>query len=146
MKNQSNIKVRIPKALFELYRRESNSQSGKEVLREMLKNQLKGMLTEADTKMPAFKGDTADEKNLEKTINNNSSVKQALSRIETPNELDDTFEVLLDKLGLKNVNKSTVIAAFKKALEDIAPEGNTVSTVGDALNEGSNKVARKKKK
>ncbi len=46
MKNESNIKVRIPKALYELYKKEGNAKTGKEVLREMLKNQLKGMLTE----------------------------------------------------------------------------------------------------
>lgn len=46
MKKESNIKVRIPKALYELYKKENNVNSGKEVLREMLKNQLKGMLTE----------------------------------------------------------------------------------------------------
>ncbi len=46
MKNESNIKVRIPKALYELYKKENNGIDSKGVLKEMLKNQLKGMLTE----------------------------------------------------------------------------------------------------
>ena len=40
MKNQSNIKVRIPKALFELFRKEYGVTDSKGVLKEMLKSQL----------------------------------------------------------------------------------------------------------
>lgn len=147
MKNQTNIKVRIPKALYELYKKENNAKTGKEVLREMLKTQLTGMLTESlEEEMAAMASNTADEKNLSKSLDKSPLVKQAMGRINSTNELDGSLETLISNLGLQNMPKSSILTAIKKALEDLAPKTNVISTGEKALNEGTNKVARKKKK
>lgn len=143
MKNKSNIKVKIPKALFELYKKENSKIDSKGVLREMLKNQLRGMLTEMD--QPGIQN-TADEKFLKKTIDTNPIAKQALGRIGANNELDDAFKTLISHFTLKGSPKSTIMSALKAAMNDIEPTGNSITTNPADLKEGVKKVIRIKKK
>jgi hypothetical protein len=143
MKNQSNIKVKIPKALFELYKKENSKIDSKGVLREMLKNQLKGMLLEATEQMPVDLKNTGDETNLQKALDKNPSVKQYLGKIGSANELDGALETITSYFGLQNMPKTTLIAAFKAALNHKAPQDSNIST---SLKEGVKKVIRIKKK
>lgn len=153
MKNQSNIKVRIPKALFELYKKESGAIDSKGVLREMLKNQLKGMLTESaeekeevEEQAPVSIKNTGDEQNLQKAVDKNPMVKQYLGKIGSTNELDGALETIISQFGLQNMPKANIIAALKTALNDIAPKDNNVTTGAEKLQEGAKKVIRIKKK
>jgi len=143
MKNQSNIKVKIPKALFELYKKENSKIDSKGVLREMLKNQLKGMLEEATEQTPVTLQNTGDETNLQKAIDKNPTMKQSLSKINSANELDGALETITSYFGLQNMPKTTLLAAFKAALNNKAPEDSNITT---SLKEGVKKVIRIKKK
>jgi len=143
MKNQSNIKVKIPKALFELYKKGNSKIDSKGVLREMLKNQLKGMLEEATDQSPVTLQNTGDETNLQKAIDKNPTMRQSLSKINSANELDGALETITSYLGLQNMPKTTLLAAFKAALNNKAPEDSNITT---SLKEGVKKVIRIKKK
>jgi uncharacterized membrane-anchored protein len=143
MKSQSNIKVRIPKALFELYKKENSKIDSKGVLREMLKNQLKGMIAEATEETPAGLVNTSDEKNLQKAVDKNPTVKQYLGKIGSTNELDGALETIISQFGLQNMPKNSIISALKSALNSLAPNDNNVSS---SLKEGVKKVIRIKKK
>ncbi len=145
MKNESNIKVRIPKALYELYKKEHNGIDSKGVLKEMLKNQLKRMLTEAEEEVEISSdlANTTDEKTLEKRIKDNSAVSQALGNIGTGSEIDGALRAVIPNFKLQKMPKSNIIDALKRALHSMSPEDNTVST---GLNEGVKKVIRIKKK
>jgi len=143
MKNQSNIKVKIPKALFELYKKGNSKIDSKGVLKEMLKNQLKGMLEEATDQSPVTLQNTGDETNLQKAIDKNPTMRQSLSKINSANELDGALETITSYLGLQNMPKTTLLAAFKAALNNKAPEESNITT---SLKEGVKKVIRIKKK
>ena len=143
MKNQSNIKVKIPKALFELYKKGNSKIDSKGVLKEMLKNQLKGMLEEATDQSPVTLQNTGDETNLQKTIDKNPTMRQSLSKINSANELDGALETITSYFGLQNMPKTTLLAAFKAALNSKAPEDSNITT---SLKEGVKKVIRIKKK
>jgi hypothetical protein len=143
MKNQSNIKVKIPKALFELYKKGNSKIDSKGVLKEMLKNQLKGMLEEATDQSPVTLQNTGDETNLQKAIDKNPTMRQSLSKINSANELDGALETITSYLGLQNMPKTTLLAAFKAALNNKAPEDSNITT---SLKEGVKKVIRIKKK
>jgi len=143
MKNQSNIKVKIPKALFELYKKGNSKIDSKGVLKEMLKNQLKGMLEEATDQTPVTLQNTGDETNLQKAIDKNPTMRQSLSKINSANELDGALETITSYLGLQNMPKTTLLAAFKAALNNKAPEDSNITT---NLKEGVKKVIRIKKK
>jgi len=143
MKNQSNIKVKIPKALFELYKKGNSKIDSKGVLKEMLKNQLKGMLEEATDQSPVTLQNTGDETNLQKAIDKNPTMRQSLSKINSANELDGALETITSYLGLQNMPKTTLLAAFKAALNNKAPEDSNITT---NLKEGVKKVIRIKKK
>jgi hypothetical protein len=152
MKNQSNIKVRIPKALFELFRKEYGVTDSKGVLKEMLKSQLTGMLTESteeevdEAAAPNIK-DTGDESNLQKALDKNPTIKQYLGKIGANNEIDGALATMIDEFGLQNMPKSTIITALKTALENLAPKSNSITTVGDKkLQEAAKKVIRIRKK
>jgi len=143
MKNQSNIKVKIPKALFELYKKGNSKIDSKGVLKEMLKNQLKGMLEEATDQSPVTLQNTGDETNLQKAIDKNPTIKQYLGKIGSANELDGALETITSYFGLQNMPKTTLLAAFKAALNNKAPEDSNITT---SLKEGVKKVIRIKKK
>jgi hypothetical protein len=143
MKNQSNIKVKIPKALFELYKKGNSKIDSKGVLKEMLKNQLKGMLEEATEQTPVTLQNTGDETNLQKAIDKNPTMRQSLSKINSANELDGALETITSYFGLQNMPKTTLLAAFKAALNNKAPEDSNITT---SLKEGVKKVIRIKKK
>jgi len=143
MKNQSNIKVRIPKALFELFRKEYGVTDSKGVLKEMLKSQLIGMLEEATEQTPVTLQNTGDETNLQKAIDKNPTMRQSLSKINSANELDGALETITSYFGLQNMPKTTLLAAFKAALNNKAPEDSNITT---SLKEGVKKVIRIKKK
>ena len=151
MKNQSNIKVRIPKALFELFRKEYGVTDGKGVLKEMLKSQLTGMLTESteeevDEAAAVGIKNTGDETNLQKAVDKNPTIKQYLGKIGANNELDGALATIIHEFGLQNMPKSTIITALKTALEDLAPKSNSITTADTKLQEGAQKVIRIRKK
>lgn len=71
---------------------------------------------------------TADEKNLANAIDKAPIVKDRLSKVSSPNEIDGALEVVIDSFGLKNVPKGVILTALKNALQKIAPEGGMVGT------------------
>jgi len=109
----------------------------------MLKNQLKGMLEEATDQSPVTLQNTGDETNLQKAIDKNPTMRQSLSKINSANELDGALETITSYLGLQNMPKTTLLAAFKAALNNKAPEDSNITT---NLKEGVKKVIRIKKK
>jgi len=90
----------------------------KEMVREMVKPEV---------------SNTPDETNLGKAIGAATNVKAKLKLINQPTELDGTFELTLDYSDLKDIPKSTIMAALKRAMDELSPETSTINTVGDPI-------------
>lgn len=90
----------------------------KEMVREMVKPEV---------------ANTPDETNLGKAIGAATNVKAKLKLINQPTELDGTFELTLDYSDLKDIPKSTIMAALKRAMDQLSPETSTINTVGDPI-------------
>jgi hypothetical protein len=94
----------------------------KEMVREMVKPEV---------------ANTPDETNLGKAIGAATNVKAKLKLINQPTELDGTFELTLDYSDLKDIPKSTIMAALKRAMDQLSPETSTINTVGDPIGPNS---------
>lgn len=97
----------------------------KKKLKEMVREMAKGTMN------------TPDETNLNKAIGNAPNVVAKLSFINQPTELDGAFEIMLDFSELKNVPKSTIMAALKRAMDNLSPDSQAVNTVGDPIGPNS---------
>ena len=84
---------------------------------------------------------TPDETNLKKAVGIAPNVVAKLKLINQPTELDGTFELVLDYSELKNVSKSTVIAALKRAMDELSPDSQAINTVGDPIGPNSKNFA-----
>ena len=93
----------------------------KKKVKEMVREMAKGTIN------------TPDETNLNKAIGNAPNVVAKLSFIGQPTELDGFFKITLDFSELKNVSKSTIIAALKRAMDELSPDSQTINTVGDPI-------------
>ena len=71
---------------------------------------------------------TSDEKMLSALVDKLPTLIARLQNIDTHIELDGLFKIIVEKLGLKNANKQTIILALKRALDDLAPGEPTIST------------------
>ena len=71
---------------------------------------------------------TSDEKMLSALVDKLPTLKARLQKVDQTNELDGFFTTFIEQLGLKNVNKQTVILALRKALENLAPNEPTITT------------------
>ena len=98
----------------------------KEMVREMVKPEV---------------ANTPDETNLGKAIGAATNVKAKLKLINQPTELDGTFELTLDYSDLKDIPKSTIMAALKRAMDQLSPETSTINTVGDPIRPNSKNFA-----
>jgi hypothetical protein len=98
----------------------------KEMVREMVKPEV---------------ANTPDETNLGKAIGAATNVKAKLKLINQPTELDGTFELTLDYSDLKDIPKSTIMAALKRAMDQLSPETSTINTVGDPIGPNSKDFA-----
>jgi len=76
---------------------------------------------------------TPDETNLGKAVGIAPNVVAKLKLINQPTELDGTFELVLDYSELKNISKSTIIAALKRAMDELSPDSQAINTVGDPI-------------
>jgi len=65
---------------------------------------------------------TSDEKMLLDLIDKSPTLLARLKNINQPTELDGFFNTLLNKTGIKNANKQTVILALKKSLDTSSPD------------------------
>ncbi len=101
----------------------------KKKVKEMVREMAKGTIN------------TPDETNLNKAIGNAPNVVAKLSFINQPTELDGAFKVALDFSELKNVSKSTVIAALKRAMDELSPDSQAINTVGDPIGPNSKNFA-----
>jgi len=94
----------------------------KEMVREMVKPEVTN---------------TPDEKNLEKAIIAALNVVNKMEFISQASELDGAFKILLDYAELKNISKSTIIAALKRAMDQLSPETSAINTIGDPIGPNS---------
>jgi len=94
----------------------------KEMVREMVKPEVTN---------------TPDEKNLEKAIIAALNVVNKMEFISQSSELDGAFKILLDYAELKNISKSTIIAALKRAMDQLSPETSAINTIGDPIGPNS---------
>ena len=84
---------------------------------------------------------TPDETNLGKAVGIAPNVVAKLKLINQPTELDGTFELVLDYSELKNISKSTIIAALKRAMDELSPDSQAINTVGDPIGPNSKNFA-----
>jgi hypothetical protein len=84
---------------------------------------------------------TPDETNLGKAVGIAPNVVAKLKLINQPTELDGTFELVLDYSELKDVSKSTIMAALKRAMDELSPDSQAVNTVGDPIGPNSKNFA-----
>jgi hypothetical protein len=101
----------------------------KKKVKEMVREMAKGTIN------------TPDETNLNKAIGNAPNVVAKLSFIGQPTELDGFFKIALDFSELKNISKSTIIAALKRAMDELGPDSQTINTVGDPIGPNSKNFA-----
>ena len=87
-------------------------------------------LREVDAEKPSLTN-TSDEKMLSALVDKLPTLKARLQNVDQTNELDGFFTTFIEQLGLKNVNKQTVILALRKALENLAPDEPTITTKKD---------------
>ena len=74
---------------------------------------------------------TSDEQMLLALIDKSPALLNRLKLIGQPNELDGFFQILLNKTGIEDANKQTIILALRKALDDLAPGEPTITTKKD---------------
>ena len=84
---------------------------------------------------------TPDETNLGKAVGTAPNVVAKLKLINQPTELDGTFELVLDYSELKDVSKSTIMAALKRAMDELSPDSQAVNTVGNPIGPNSKNFA-----
>jgi hypothetical protein len=97
---------------------------------KVTKSQIKDMVREMVGKETT---NTPDETNLGKAVGKSPNVVAKLSLINQPTELDGTFKLVLDYSELKNISKSTIMAALKRAMDELSPDSQTVNTIGDPV-------------
>jgi hypothetical protein len=97
---------------------------------KVTKSQIKDMVREMVGKETT---NTPDETNLDKAVGKSPNVVAKLSLINQPTELDGTFKLVLDYSELKNISKSTIMAALKRAMDELSPDSQTVNTIGDPV-------------
>lgn len=97
---------------------------------KVTKSQIKDMVREMVGKETT---NTPDETNLGKAIGKSPNVVAKLNLINQPTELDGTFKLIIDYSELKNISKSTIIAALKRAMDELSPDSQTVNTIGDPV-------------
>jgi hypothetical protein len=98
---------------------ESNNTVTRSKIRSMVREMIKPGIT-----------NTPDETNLGKAMEKAPNIIAKLKLINQPTELDGTFKLVLDYSELKNISKSTIIAALKRAMDELNPDSQTVNTVG----------------
>lgn len=102
------------------------------LLAESVDNRLtKKKLKEMVREMAKDVKNTPDETNFEKSLNAAPNVVAKLKLINQPTELDGTFKLVLDYSELKNISKTTIVAALRRALEELEPDSQTINTVGE---------------
>ena len=84
---------------------------------------------------------TPDETNLGKAVGTAPNVVAKLKLINQPTELDGTFELVLDYSELKDVSKSTIMAALKRAMDELSPDSQAINTVGNPIGPNSKNFA-----
>ena len=102
------------------------------LLAESVDNRLtKKKLKEMVREMAKEVENTPDETNVGKALNVAPNVVAKLKLINQPTELDGTFKLVLDYSELKDISKSTIVAALRRALEELEPDSQTINTVGE---------------
>jgi len=94
----------------------------KKKVKEMVREMAKGV------------SNTPDETNFEKAVSISPNVIAKLKLINQPTELDGLFKLILDYSELKNISKSAIIAALKRAMDELSPDSQAINTVGEPEN------------
>ena len=84
---------------------------------------------------------TPDETNLEKAISTAPNVMAKFKLIGQPPELDGAFKIALDFSELKDISKSTIVAALQRAMDELSPDSQAVNTVGNPIGPNSKNFA-----